>query len=249
MSAPVPTPHDLLGRFLDMIPPLPTSINVFAPLGGVDELMLATVDGGQLVGYGPQDFMHATEITAHLRDDSGSGFDVVFGVARAYFQAGDQALIHMDVVDIVPRSGERETPRARLAELAHAVVRFSESVPAGEEFEVRLADLSEHGVAFVTDVVPSVGDRLGLAIDLDGRRIEVETLVAHVDPAPFGRNRVGCELTVRDPADRDLIGTLADDESSSSADDRRPELKTALWRSRAGWSALQQRLNPRRYSS
>ena len=249
MSAPAPTPQDLLGHFLEMIPPLPTGISVFAPRGGVEELMLATVDGGQLVGYGPQDFMDATEITAHLRDDSGSGFDVVFGVARAYFQAGDQALLHMDVVDIVPRSGEREAPRVRLAEMAHAVVRFSETLTAGDTFEVRLADLSVRGVAFVTDFVPAVGDRLALTVDIDGRAIGMDALVGHVDPAPFGRNRVGCELTIPDAGDRELIASLADDADDSSADDRRPELKSALWRSRAGWSALQQRLNPRRYSS
>jgi hypothetical protein len=249
MSVPAPTPHDLLGRFLAMMPPLPTGIAVVAPRGGIEELMLATVDGGQLVGYGPQHFMDATEITAQLRDEAGTGFDVVFGVARAVFQAGDQALLHMDVLDIVPRSGEREAPRVRLAEMAQAFVRYSESLAPGEEFEVRLADLSERGIAFVTDLAPTVGDRLRLTVRLDGRAVELEALVGHVDPAAFGRNRVGCEISVRDPGDRDLIAGLAREDAAGSPHDRRPDLSSALWQSRAGQDALQQRLNPRRYSS
>jgi hypothetical protein len=211
--------------------------------------MLATVDGGQLVGYGPQHFMDATEMTAQLRDEAGTGFDVVFGVAGAVFQAGDQALLHMDVLDIVPRSGEREAPRVRLAEMAQALVRYSESLAPGEAFEVRLADLSEGGIAFVTDLVPTVGDRLLLTLGLDGRAVEVDALVGHVDPAAFGRNRVGCEVTVRNPQDRALIAGLARGDSAGGPQDRRPELSNALWQSRAGQAALQQRLNPRRYSS
>jgi PilZ domain-containing protein len=249
MSVPAPTPHDLLSRFLEMIPPLPTELSVFAPRGGVDEIMLATVDSWQLVGYGPQEFMHATEIIAQLRDDGGSGYDVVLAVAKAYFQAGDQALLHMDVIDIVPRSGYREAPRARLSEMAHARVLFAQGVPEGQEFEARLADASAHGVAFTTDLSLAIGDRVALTMELDGRRIEASALVYHCEPASFGRNRVGCEITVSDPDDRKLLARIAAEGDGTTERNRRPDLKDALAQSRADRAALQQRLKPRRYSN
>jgi PilZ domain len=247
MPAPAPTPRDLLTRFLEMLPPLPTELSVFAPRGGVEEIMLATVDGGQLVGYGPQDFMHATEVVAHLRDDSGSGYDIVMSVAKAYFQAGDQALLHMDVADILPRSGYRETPRARLSEMAHARVLYSHSVPEGQEFEARLADASTYGVAFTTDLALAIGDRVSLVMQLDGHRIDANALVFHSEPAAFGRNRIGCEISVADADDRELLARLAAEDDGTTEQNRRPDLKDALAQSRADRAALQQRLNPRRY--
>jgi hypothetical protein len=246
MSVPQPTPHDLLSSFLDLVPPLPTGVSVFAPRGGVEEVMLATVDGGQLVGYGPQSFLDATEVVVHLRDGEGGGYDVVLAVAKAFFQAGDQALLHMDVTDIVSRSGHREAPRARLSEVARARVAFSGVLPTGQEFEARMADASKHGVAFITDLVFGIGDRVDLAFEIDGQPLELTALVFHTEPASFGRNRVGCEIATAGVSDRALLADLAADDDASERN-RRPDLKDALAQSRADQSALQQRLNPKRY--
>ena len=247
MSVPEPTPQDLLSSFLGLVPPLPTGVSVFAPRGGVEEIMLATVDNGRLVGYGPQDFLEATEVVVHLRDDEDGGYDVVLAVAKALFQAGDQALLHMDVVEIVPRSGHREAPRARLSEMARARVAFSGWLPKGQEFEARMADTSKHGVAFITDLALAIGDRVDLSFEIDGQPLELSALVFHTEPVSFGRNRVGCEIAAAGPADRALLAELAADDHASERN-RRPDLKDALAQSRADKSALQQRLNPRRYN-
>jgi hypothetical protein len=247
MSVPEPTPHNLLSRFLGMLPSLPAGVSVFAPEGGVEEIMLATVDGGHLVGYGPQSFLDATEVVVHLRDDEGGGYDVVMAVAKAFFQAGDQALLHLDVVDIVPRAGHRVAPRARLSEMARARVSFSGSLPKGQEFEVRMADASKHGVAFITDLVLAIGDRVDLSFEIDGQPLELSALVFHAEPASFGRNRVGCEISVAGSTDRSLLAELAADDDAGEGN-RRPDLKDALAQSRADKAALQQRLNPKRYA-
>jgi hypothetical protein len=246
MAVPEPTPHDLLSRFLGLVPPLPTVVSVFAPRGGVEEIMLATVDGGQLVGYGPQSFLHATEVVVHLRDGEGGGYDVVLAVTKAFFQAGDHALLHMAVIDIVSRSGHREAPRTRLSEMARARVAFSGSLPKDQEFEARMADASKHGVAFITDLALAIGDRVDLWFEIDGQPLELSALVFHTEPASFGRNRVGCEIAAAGSSDRALLAELAADDEASEGN-RRPDLKDALAQSRADKAALQQRLNPRRY--
>lgn len=247
MSVPAPHSSDRLRQFLDMLPPLPTEISVFGPRGGVEEIMLATVDAGQLVGYGPQVFMHATEVMAQLRDDAGNGCDVVLAVRNAYFQAGDQALLHMDVTEIIDRPGHRERPRARLSEMARARIAYSQSSPDGHEFEVRLADVSERGIAFITDLELTIGDRVELEMQLDGRPLRIAALVYHAEPATFGRNRVGCEIPEAEQSDRALLAGLAAEEDAGTALERRPDLRDALEQSRADRAALQQRLKPRRY--
>jgi hypothetical protein len=230
-----------------MLPPLPTAIDVFAPQGGVEEIMLATVDAGQLVGYGPQGFMHATEVVAQLRDEAGDGCDVVLTVAKAYFQAGDQALLHMDVTEIIDRAGQREKPRANLSEMARARIEFSETAAEGQEFEVRLADASERGVAFITDLELTLGDRVALEMRVDGRPMRLTALVYHSEPASFGRNRVGCEIAEAELPVRTMLASLAPEDDGRTALHRRPDLRDALEQSRADRAALQQRLKPRRY--
>jgi PilZ domain len=246
MSVPAPTPRDLLRSFLELLPPLPTAISVFAPRGGVEEIMLAAVDAGQLVGYGPQAFLHATEVVAQLRDDSGDGCDVVMTVTKAYFQAGDQALLHMDVSEIIDRAGHRVEPRTRLSEMARARIEYSESGNDGHEFEVRLADASERGIAFITDLELALGDRVALEMLVDGRPIRLTALVYHSEPSSFGRNRVGCEISEADMPVRTLLASLASDDDGTALQ-RRPDLRDALEQSRADRAALQQRLKPRRY--
>src|SRR5690349_7160821 len=89
---------DLLEQFLGMLPPFPTSIGVFSAGGGVAEVVLADIDKGLLVGYAPQTLMQPDlAIVCPLRDSGGGGFDVTLRVDRAYFQSGDQTLIHLAV--------------------------------------------------------------------------------------------------------------------------------------------------------
>lgn len=245
MSVPAPIPSGSnLSRFLSLLPPLPAVVSVFSPEGGVVEVILAAVEGDRVIAYGPQVFMHeGAHITPQLRDDEGNGYDVELQVDEAYFQAGDQALLHLRVVDLVERSGHREAARARLSSLGRARVQFSETLSEGFEVEVRLADLSERGLAFITDLAPAVGDRFVLSASLDRRIIEIDALVTHVVPASFGRNRVGCEISVPNDDDRAVLEQVTHRVDASTVDDRRPELNNALTQSRTEQRALQQRLN------
>ncbi len=249
MSVPAASVPDPLAQFLGMLPALPAGIAVFSPAGGIVELELAGVDGRRVVGYGPQVFMKVgAVITAQLRDASGAGYDVELRVEEAYFQAGDQALLYMTVREIVQRSGERETPRAQLAETAHAQVVFSQSLATGATYEVRLADISASGVSFISDQTPVVGDRFAVEIVLNGRRVLIDSRVTRVDPAAFGRNRVGCETSLENDWDRAALERLAGQADTSSPDHRRPDMKDALAASRAEQAALQERLNMHRDS-
>ena len=65
----------------------------------------------------------------------------------------------MRVLDVVHQPGHRRTKRAQRTDEADAVVLRSRALAVGEHFRVRTADLSEGGVAFVTELHLAIGDR------------------------------------------------------------------------------------------
>jgi hypothetical protein len=249
MSLSAPTPSSRIAQFVGMLPSLPITLPVFAPAGGVVEITIVADEGSHVALYAPDSFSAiGTEIEAQLRDDEGNGYDVKLRVKNAFFQGGDRTLVHVAVDEIVPRSGVREAPRAKLTGVASARVVFSSLLPAGHEFQVRLADASTSGVAFITDMVPAIGDKLAVEVPLSTGVITLDALVAHVDPAAFGRNRVGCEVRVQNQRDRDALAEVAAsvETEADSEQNRRPEVGDALAQRRNPVSALQQRLDSQR---
>jgi hypothetical protein len=250
MSEFTPTIHpeaDPLDAFLALLPPLPTPIGVFSA-GGVAEVVLADLDRGLLIGYAPQMLMQPQLIVVcPLRDQSGGGYDISLRIEKAYFQSSNQTLLHMRVIEVVHQPGHRRTKRAQRSDEADAVVLRSRALPDGDHFRVRTADLSEGGVAFLTELQLAIGDRVMLSIHIGARPITMEALVMRVEPMSFGRYRIGCEVDAIAEHDRETVAQIADASDDGDADWRDPELVAARVQGRAEQHALKSRLAVRRY--
>ena len=145
-------PSELLRSALSLLPPLPCSVNVLSQEGGSFSPTLAAVEGDLVYAYGARALVKDDLILeARLRDDRDEGWDIHFSILRTYFQSGDDLLLHLNVVPVKPRSATRLAARAHLAELATARVVYAHSYERGELFDVRLADASPTGAAFVTE--------------------------------------------------------------------------------------------------
>ena len=154
-------PSELLRSALSLLPPLPCSVEVLSPEGGSFALTLAAVEGNLVYAYGARKLVRDDLVLeARLRDDRGEGWDIHFSILRSYFQSGDDLLLHLNVVTVEPRSATRVAARAHLAELATARVLYAHSYERGELFDVRLADASPTGAAFVTERRLATGDLL-----------------------------------------------------------------------------------------
>ena len=245
---PDPDPDGLLlDEFLSLLPPLPTPIGVFSA-GGVAEVVLADLDRGLLIGYAPQMLMQpGLTIVCPLRDSSGGGYDISLRIEKAYFQSSNQTLIHLRVIQITHQPGHRRTKRAQRTDDAEAVVLRSKALPDGEHFRVRTADISEGGVAFITELHLAVGDRIMLSIYIGARPITLEALVMRVEPISFGRYRIGCEVDAIADHDRVTVAQIADAAEDGDVDERDPELIAARIQGRAEQYALKSRLAVRRY--
>jgi hypothetical protein len=244
------TPKDeLLTLLLGTVPTLPTEVTVNA--AGTDDvrILLADVDRGMLVAYGPQSVMsNGLELTLPIRDSSGGGRDFTLRVERSFYQADDQTMLNLRVTEAVIRAGHREIPRLQLDEAAEAWIMESTLVDS-QSLAVRTADLSETGFAFLTEIVCGLGDLIMLTVTIGDRPLTMRGRVRRVDAAPL-RNRVACEITEIRDWDRVAIGrvTRPDDEPESSFDDdRHPEVAQARAQFRREQHQLQVRMAMRRY--
>jgi hypothetical protein len=243
--------HDPLSLLLGLVPTLPTEVTVSAPEAGDVRVLLADVDRGHLIAYGPQALMQdGLMLTLPLRDSSGGGHDVVLRVERAYYQVGDQTMLHLVPETIEVRPGHRESPRYVLDESADAYVLEAAKLTRSS-FAVRLADLSETGFAFLTELELSVNDLIMLTVSLGERPVTVQGRVRRVDAAPL-RNRIACETTRIHEWDRLSISRLAriqEELLERPGADRRPDVARARAQSRREQHQLQVRMALRRFSA
>ena len=159
-SSPNPIdPDEPLTRFLEVVPPLPTTVTAFSASVGSAELLLARVDRGNLIGYGPQSLMEdGLDLVVELRDGNGAGRDVLLQVTKSFYQVDGQTMLYLNVVGFQSRAGKREVSRVQMDGDAYATVLWSSRLPVGDEVHVWLADISESTIAFLTELACSAGD-------------------------------------------------------------------------------------------
>jgi len=239
-------PSELLRSALSLLPPMPCSIDVISNDGGCFPLTLAAVEGNLVYGYGDRELVRKDlDLEARLRDDRGEGWDIRFNILRSYFQSGDELLLHLEVTEVVARDTERRGPRAHLAELATARVLYAKAHDRDELFDVRLADVSPSGAAFISERSLSTGDLLELTSVVDDRPIRFELRVVLSIPAIYGRNRVGCEVTSILEADRHTLVELAERyQREGCPEQRNPEIARTLEAARSR-STVSRRPAPR----
>jgi len=239
-------PSELLRSALSLLPPMPCSIDVLSDDGGCFALTLAAIEGNVVYGYGDRELVRKDlDLEARLRDDRGEGWDIHFTILRSYFQSGDELLLHLEVTQVTVRDAERRAPRAHLAELASARVLYAKSHDRDELFDVRLADVSPTGAAFISERSLSTGDLLELSTVVDDRPIRFEIRVVRSIPAIYGRNRVGCEVTTMLEADRHTLKLLADRyQREGSPEERNPQIAQTLAEARSQ-SSIARRPAPR----
>ena len=116
-------------------------------------------------------------LVAKIRNEEGDGHDIRFSVIRSYFQSGADLLLHLKVAGIDDHFATRSAPRAELAAEAVARVIYAQSVPRDEHLAVRLSDVSQTGLAFVTSLDFQPGDLLEFTAQLPDRSVRLEARV------------------------------------------------------------------------
>ncbi len=223
-----PTRHELLTLALGVLPPPPTEVEVLSEDGGAFDLRIVQQEGELLHAYAPRTRVRKElHLLARVTDETRGRYEVEFEIDETYFHSGAEALVHAAVSGVRHRKMRRAAPRILVTERAEARVIFCRTLARDSTFDVRLTDVSTTGVGFTCADTVHAGDLLSVTTTLAGRNVDVETRVVRVDAAPYGRLRVGGEITELDDTHRSLIAELAVDAPEGSEAERRPDAPDA----------------------
>jgi hypothetical protein len=214
---------DLTQAALSILSQQPTgAVDAFSSDGGVVTLRILPERGPFLVAEAPRlRVREGLDLLVRRNDPAGGGHDISLTVAEVREQADWMARVLLRVLDVRRRHGQRVTPRARLEETATVHVLGARAIAQDEEAEVRLADLSPSGVAFVSDLTFHVGDRVAMLARLAGRTLRLQARVLQTAEAHHGHQRVGCEILQIADDDRRRITELTTRAKDTGSPDQR----------------------------
>ena len=189
---------------------LPTpKVEALSAGGGVVMLELQSQDGADILAEAPRvQVRPQLDLLVRTSELSGGGYDISMAVAEVLHQTEPTIGLRLRVLDVQRRESERTTPRAAVEELALMHVLGARKIAEGEEFDVRLADLSPSGVAFVTDRSFHTGDFFAMMVTIRGRLLRLQARALQTSPSHYGRQRVGCEILQITDDDRSRISAL-----------------------------------------
>lgn len=201
---------DLTQLALSILAQQPTdAVEAFSSDGGVVPLRILPERGPFLVAEAPRlRVRDGLDLLVRTDDPAGGGHDISMTVAELREQADWMSRVHLRVLDVQRRHTVRVTPRARLEEAATVHVLGARAIAQDEEIEVRLADLSASGVAFVSDLTFHVGDRVAMLARLGGRSLRLQARVLQTSAMDELHQRVGCEILQIADQDRRRIADL-----------------------------------------
>lgn len=198
---------DLAVSILSQLPS--NTVEAFSNDGGVVTLDLHSQEGAYIVAEAPRLRVRAQlDLLARTHDGPGGGYDISMTVAEVLRQTEWMATVNLRVLNVQRRESQRTTPRAAVEELALLHVLGARAIAEGEEFDVRLADLSPSGVAFVTDRTFHIGDRFAMMATIGGQVLRLQARVLQTSASHYGRQRVGNEILQIADSDRRRISAL-----------------------------------------
>jgi hypothetical protein len=204
------TRHEMLTLALGVLPPPPMEVEVLSEDGGAFPFRIFEQEGELLHAFAPRKHVRKElHLLARVTDEQRGRYEVEFEVDEAYFHSGSEALVHAAVSGVRHRKMRRAAPRVPITERTQAHVLFCRTLPRNHSIDVRLSDISTTGIGFTTANRLDAGDLLVVSVTLAGRVAPVEARVVRVDPAPYGRVRIGGEITELAERDRRLIADMA----------------------------------------
>jgi len=118
-----------------------------------------------------------------------------FALDEAEYHSFEQAILALRLEEIEPDDAGRETARIGVNAPGTLQAIFCQYALDGNEYDVRIDDLSETGVLLSTELRVEPRDRFAVIMVLDERPMRVEAEAVKVVPGPFGRFSVGARLT------------------------------------------------------
>jgi hypothetical protein len=132
-----------------------------------------------------------------------------FELAEAEYHTFEQAIGVLRLVSIEQDGAGRQSARAQLRAPGVLTAIFCANAVEGNEYDVRVEDISETGLQLSTELVVEPGDEFALMTELEGRRVRVEAKAVKAWGGTYGRTTVGARITKISEADLFAVRRLA----------------------------------------
>jgi PilZ domain len=124
-----------------------------------------------------------------------------FELAEAEYHTFEQAIGVLRLLAIEPDGAGRQSARAELRAPGVMTAIFCANAVDGNEYDVRVEDISESGVQLSTELQVEPGDEFSLVTTLEGRRLRLEAKAVKASGGAYGRTTVGARITKISDAD------------------------------------------------
>jgi hypothetical protein len=132
-----------------------------------------------------------------------------FKLIEAEYHSFDQAIGVLELIEIEEDGAGRQAARVELHETALLTAIFCQNAVDGNEYEVRVDDVSETGIQLTAELQIERNDEFAVSLMLGGRRVRIEAKAANVSQGSYGRYTVGARITKIAEADVFAIRRLA----------------------------------------
>ncbi len=132
-----------------------------------------------------------------------------FELAEAEYHTFEQAIGVLRLITIEPDGPGRGAARAALRAPGVMTAIFCQNAVDGNEYDVRVEDISETGLQLSTELQVEPGDEFGLVTELEGRQMRLEAKAVKTSQGSYGRTTVGARITKVSEADLFAIKRLA----------------------------------------
>jgi hypothetical protein len=132
-----------------------------------------------------------------------------FELTEAEYHSFEQAIGVLRLMGIEPDGAGRQKARVELRTPGVLTAIFCANAVDGNEYDVRVEDISETGVQLTTELRVEPGDEFALTTELEGRRVRLEAKAVKASGGAYGRTTVGAAITKVSEADLLAIRRLA----------------------------------------
>ena len=132
----------------------------------------------------------------------------LFELDEAEFHSDDEAAIALSLISIEAAGTGRGAARAPVHAPGTLRADQCQNAVPGNEYTVRVDDISETGVQFSSEFEVMANDRFTLSFAAGGRRLQLEAVAVAVRPGTYGRVVVGARLVAFGSGDRAAIQQL-----------------------------------------
>ena len=140
---------------------------------------------------------------------AGEAWVARFDLESAEFHTDAEALVVLRLLDMEHVGSGQVAPRVAVHAAGMLKAVQCKNALRGNDYTVRVDDVSESGLQFSTELDLVAGDSFMLTFEAGGRRLHLLAEAVGIRPGPYGRHVVGARITEWGPGDRKTISELA----------------------------------------